>query len=279
MSLGKYGVAAVFLTGAMLAGTVGAQSGGAVGHLFRDCPECPELVIVPAGRFMMGSPSGEKGRYDTEGPLHEVTIARPFAVGVYEVTVGEWLVCETAGECDRLDVPTATGGGWTTRHPVVNASWNDAAAYVRWLTKVTGRQYRLLSESEWEYVARAGTSTRYWWGDELTQTGRTTCNGCGHRWIDMAPAVVGSFLENGFGLRDVHGNVMEWVADCWNATYDDAPADGSAWETGDCNKRVLRGGSWVVNPALLRSALRLRAIPRYRNLTTGFRVARDLDGP
>ena len=226
---------------------------------------------------MMGSPPDEKGRYDSEGPLHEVTIRRPFAVGVYEVTFGEWLVCRGAGECKNPDA-FVVGEGADYRHPVVNVSWNDATAYVRWLTKVTGRQYRLLSESEWEYVARAGTSTRYWWGDELTAGMITTCNGCGHRWIDIRTAPVGSFLENGFGLHDVHGNVTEWVADCWNATYDGAPADGSAWETGDCNKRVLRGGSWVVNPALLRSALRLRAIPRYRNLTTGFRVARDWDG-
>ena len=201
----------------------------------RDCPECPELVVVPAGRFMMGSRSGG----DVERPVHEVTIARPLAVGVKEVTFGEWGACVSGGGCGGY-LPSDNGN-----RPVVSVSWKDAQAYVEWLSGKTGEEYRLLSESEWEYVARAGTRTEYWWGDEIGRN-RANCRGCGSRWDGKQTAPVGSFSANPFGLYDVHGNVREWVEDCWNGSYAGAPTDGSAWESGNCSRRVVRGGSRVL---------------------------------
>ena len=211
------------------------------GEVFRDCPECPELVVVPPGSFEMGSPSGEANRDDDEGPVHRVTFERPFAVGVYEVTFGEWDACVSGGGCGGYR-PDDEGWGRGNR-PVVNVSWDDVKAYVDWLTGKTGEEYRLLSEAEWEYVARAGTRTAYWWGDDFGQN-RANCHGCGDSYRPTAP--VGSFSANPFGLHDVHGNVWEWVEDCWNDSYDGAPSDGSAWESGNCERRVLRGGSWDV---------------------------------
>ena len=242
------------------------------GYKFRDCPGCPEMVVVPAGSFMMGSP--EAGRYDDEGPVHRVTIARPFAVGVYEVTFGEWDACVAGGGCGghRLD-----DWGWGRgRRPVIYVSWEDAQAYVRWLSGKTGKAYRLLSESEWEYVARAGTTTRYWWGDGIGRN-RANCDGCGSRWDGKKTAPVGSFSANGFGLHDVHGNVWEWVEDCWNDSYHGAPTDGSAWTSRIfCIGRVLRGGSWGVSPRYLRSANRYWDPSGLRSYNAGFRVARTL---
>ena len=212
------------------------------GKVFRDCPECPEMVVVPAGSFTMGSPSSEKGRYDGEGPQHRVTIPEPFAVGKYEVTFAEWDACVAAGGCygHRLYDP-----GWGRgQRPVIVVSWEDAKAYVGWLSRKTGERYRLLSEAEWEYAARAGTRTRYHWGHSIGRN-QANCDGCGSRWDDEKTAPVGSFPANGFGLHDVHGNVWEWVEDCWHGSYAGAPTDGRAWATGgDCERRVLRGGSW-----------------------------------
>ena len=158
---------------------------------------------------------------------------------------------------------------------MINVSWEDAQGYVRWLSRKTGEEYRLLSESEWEYVARAGTRTRYWWGDEIGRN-RANCDGCGSRWEDRQTAPVGSFSANGFGLHDVHGNVWEWVEDCWNESYAGAPRDGSAWESGECGRRVLRGGSWYNNLRYLRSAFRGRNSAGNRYMFIGFRVARTL---
>ena len=243
------------------------------GHKFRDCAQCPELVVVPSGSFDMGSPESEEARYDSEGPVHRVTFARPFAVGVYEVTFGEWEACVSGGGCGGHR-PDDEGWGRGSR-PAINVSWDDAKAYVRWLSRKTGEEYRLLSESEWEYVARAGTRTRYWWGDGIGRN-RTNCHGegCGDSYKYTAP--VGSFSANAFGLHDVHGNVWEWVEDCWNGSYAGAPEDGSAWESGECGRRVLRGGSWVSGPGNLRSALRSRYTSGNRNYINGFRVARTL---
>ena len=205
------------------------------GTKFRDCPECPELVVVPGG-----------------------TIGRAFAVGVYEVTFGEWDACVSGGGCGGYR-PEDEGWG-RGRRPVINVSWEDAKAYVGWLSRKTGEEYRLLSESEWEYVARAGTSTDYWWGDGIGRN-RANCDGCGSRWDNWQTAPVGSFSANGFGLYDVHGNVWEWVEDCWK---------------GNCGRRVLRGGSWNYIPSYLRSAYRYRNSSGYRNFNFGFRVARTL---
>ena len=225
------------------------------GTKFRDCPECPELVVVPPGSFMMGSPSGEAGRGSNEGPVHEVRIGYPFAVGVYEVTFGEWEACVSGGGCGGYRPPSDRKWGRRDRLPVVNVNWVDAQAYVEWLSKKTRKAYRLLRESEWEYVARAETRTRYWWGDEIGRN-RANCAGCGSRWDGGQTAPVGSFSANGFGLHDVHGNVWEWVEDCYNDSYHGAPSDRSAWESGDCSRRVLRGGSWSSEPRSLRSAFR-----------------------
>ena len=156
-------------------------------------------------------------------------------------------------------------------------SWKDARQYVRWLSGETGKRYRLLSESEWEYVTRAGRNTRYWWGDRIGRN-RANCYGCGSRWENKSPSPVGSFSSNEFGLYDVHGNVSEWVEDCWHGNYDGAPSDGRAWTSGgNCDRRVLRGGSWGSDPRILRSAKRNRNVTGNRNDYVGFRVARTLD--
>ena len=249
------------------------------GERFSDCAECPELVVVPAGTFTMGSPSSEAERYDDEEPQHRVTIPSPLAVGVYEVTFAEWGACVSAGGCGGHR-PDDEGWGRGAR-PVVNVSWDDAKSYVRWLSSRTGASYRLLSESEWEYVARGGTTTsRYWGASSSAQCGYV--NGadravdCDDGAVQTAP--VGSYRANGFGLYDVLGNVHEWVEDCWHGSYAGAPADGSAWTAGgDCGLRVLRGGSWDRNPRGLRSASRRGYIAGLRFGDIGFRVSRTFD--
>ena len=238
-----------------------------VGRKFQDCPECPEMVVVPEGSFMMGSPEGEEGRYDNEGPVHRVTFERPFAVGVYEVTFAEWEACVSGGGCGGHR-PVDAGWGRGNR-PVMNVSWDDAQAYVEWLSGKTGEAYRLLSESEWEYVARAGT---YHFGSSLSPSQANYAESGNRKTVP-----VGSYSANGFGLHDVHGNVWEWVEDCWNESYRGAPSDGSAWESGDCERRVLRGGSWPSEPRNLRSANRHRFTTGYWHYYAGFRVARTLD--
>ena len=244
------------------------------GERFRDCEECPWMVVVPGGSFLMGSPSGEAGRDGDEGPVHGVRIAEAFAVGVYEVTFGEWDACRRGGGCTHH--PDARGWGRGNR-PVIDVSWEDAQQYVRWLSRERGERYRLLSESEWEYVARAGTETRYHWGDAIGRN-RANCDGCGSRWDDNRTAPVGSFSPNGYGLHDVHGNVREWVEDCWHGSYSGAPRDGGAWTTGgNCSRRVLRGGSWNLKPGGVRSANRLMFTTGSRSNLAGFRVARTLD--
>ena len=243
------------------------------GAVFRDCPTCPELVVVPAGRFRMGCVSG-RDCVDDEGPVHEVEVASSFALGVYEVTFEEYDRFVQASGRDR---PNDRGWGRAGR-PVINVSWQGATAYAAWLSAETGEEYRLPSESEWEYAGRAGTETRYSWGDDIGRN-RANCDGCRSRWDDedrTAPA--GSFAANAWGLHDMHGNVWEWVADCWHENYARAPRDASAWTTGgECGRRVLRGGSWYDNPGGLRSGNRLRSVAEGRVWSFGFRVARTLD--
>ena len=249
-----------------------------VGSMFRDCAGCPEMVVVPARSYQMGSPPDETNRDDDEAPVHRVTFGEPFAAGRYEVTFAEWDACRQAGGCSHR--PDDQGWGRGTR-PVVDVSWNDAQEYIQWLSGRTGQDYRLLSESEWEYVARAGTTTRHWWGDEIGRN-RANCDGCGSRWDTRQTAPVGSFPANPFGLHDVHGNVWERVQDCRNPSYEGAPGDGSAWESGNCGFRGLRSGSWqpTDRPRYLRSANRgwndvsLRRFGD--NASIGFRVARTL---
>ena len=243
---------------------------------FRDCVDCPLVVQVPAGSFLMGSPLTEAGRSADESPVHRVTFARPFVVGVYEVTFDEWDACHPGGGCSH----NAPDHGWGRGdRPVVDVSWNDAKEYLRWLSSRTGHRYRLLSEGEWEYVTRAGTTTRFWWGDEIGKN-RANCRACGTGW-NMQTAPVGSFPANAFGLHEVHGNVWEWVEDCHNLHYVGAPVDGSAWTTGDCERRIIRGGSYYdFDVSNLRSANRHldpALVTNYRGANLGFRVARDLN--
>jgi formylglycine-generating enzyme required for sulfatase activity len=246
---------------------------------FRDCPECPEMVVVPAGTFTMGSQPREEGRFDREGPQRQVTIARPFAVGKFEVTFAEWDACVSAGACAANKNPSDHGWGRGTR-PAINVSWDDITTeYLPWLSRKTGRTYRLLTEAEWEYAARASSQAKYTWGDEIG-TSRANCDGCGSLWDKKQSAPVGSFDTNAFGLHDMHGNVWEWVEDCWHGSYAGAPADGSA-STTSCSEtsRVLRGGSWNDSPLGLRSAHRIRIRPAVRifNYGSGFRVGRTLN--
>ena len=243
------------------------------GETFQDCAECPKMIVVPSGLFTMGSPKREAGRDDDEGPMRRVRIDYRFAVGVYEVTFSEWYACVDAGGCGSY-VPDDEGWGRGKR-PVINVSWDDAQAYVRWLSARTGKTYRLLSESEWEYVARAGTETAYSWGDSIG-VNRANCEGCGSAWDNKQTAPVGSFAANAWGVHDMHGNVLEWVQDCRNENYEDAPTDGSARESEEECWRVQRGGSWLREPRGLRSAYRDDSPPYFRYSFYGFRVARDL---
>ncbi len=256
------------------------------GRKFRDCEACPEMVVVPAGAFAMGSPSGESGRYADEGPRHQVKMWYPFAVGVYEVTFEEWDACVDAGGCGGY-VPDDKGWGRGKR-PVINVSWNDAQAYVQWLSNKTGAEYHLLSESEWEYVARAGTNTARYWGESSSAQCRYA-NGAdeaARRYHNNWPveacddghyhtAPVGTYTANAFGLCDVLGNVWEWTQDCWNDNYSNVSGDGSARKSGDCSMRVLRGGSYVSGPRFLRSAYRIGETSELRDGGLGFRVARS----
>ena len=243
-----------------------------MGETFRDCPTCPQMVVVPGGTFLMGAADDDPEGYWTERPQHRVMVPS-FAVGKHEVTFAEWDACVNGGRCHGYR-PDDEGWGRGQRS-VMFVSWEDAQAYVAWLSEVTGESYRLLSEAEWEYVARAGTTTRYWWGDEIGEN-RANCRECGSQWDNDQTAPVGSFAPNPFGLYDVHGNVWEWVEDCWHGGYADAPSDGRTWESEDCYERVLRGGSWGSKPRNLLSAERTRIDTDLRNVFIGFRIARSL---
>ena len=251
------------------------------GEVFRDCPSCPEMVVVPAGEFRMGSPASEEGRDDDEGPQHRVVV-RSFALGRYEVTIDEWDACVRGGGCDRRTYAGRTGAhdGRTGAHPEIYMSWENARAYVRWLSRETGESYRLPSEAEWEYAARAGTTTPF-------HTGATISTEQAHYGVPIPLSLsahmqmrrpVGTFAQNAFGLYDMHGNASEWTEDCWHDNYRGAPADGTAWTSGgDCDRRVLRGGSWTYSPRDLRSAARSVYTAGDRHTYAGFRVARTLD--
>lgn len=238
--------------------------------IFKDCPSCPEMVPVPAGKFDMGSPEDEQDRNANESPQHAVTIAQPFAVGRYEVTFDEWDACVAGGGC-----PNVKDEGWGRgNRPVINVNWADAQAYATWLSGKTGQHYRLLTEAEWEYAARAGAASRYYWGNEVGHN-NANCKSCDSQWDNRQTAPVGSFPPNAFGLHDMLGNVWEWVEDCQHDNYNDAPADGSVWGVA-CKWRTLRGGSWLGVPQAMRAANRggLGANNRYNFI--GFRLARVL---
>jgi len=227
------------------------------------------MVVIPAGHFEMGS-SNQRAE---ERPSHEVVIPQDLAIGVYEVTVEEWNACSKDGACDQ-NPKHGLGGGF----PIANISWDDAQSYVSWLSQKTGRKYRLPTEAEWEYAARAGTTTRYWWGDE-TGSEKASCADCGNPWDGKQAAPVGSFEPNPFGLFDVHGNLWEWTQDCWNPSYKGAPTDGGAWESGDCISRVLRGGAWALDHTYMRSTRRYHYDKDVRYYLHGLRVISELPAP
>ena len=246
------------------------------GQVFRDCQHCPEMVVVPAGSFRMGCLSGQ-GCFYFELPVHDVQVAS-FALGRYEVLFEEYdrFVAATGRESPPDGLPWEDVGWGRGGRPVINVSWEDATAYAEWLSAETGQRYRLPSEAEWEYGARAGTTTAYSWGNAIGEN-RGNCDGCGSRWDNNQTAPAGSFAANAWGLHDMHGNVWEWVEDCWHESYAGAPADGSAWRRGgDCGRRVLRGGSWSRYPRLLSSAYRLSTDVWGRTARVGFRLARTI---
>jgi formylglycine-generating enzyme required for sulfatase activity len=247
---------------------------------FRECDKCPEMVVVPAGSFTMGSPVSEPERFDEEAQVH-VTIDKPFAVGKFAVTFDEWDACVSDGGCGGYR-PSDHDWGRSDR-PVINVSWDDARKYVTWLSGKTGKTYRLLSEAEYEYVTRAGTTTPFWWGSSITPEqanydgSRDPYKGGGikgeYRGLTMA---VDSFAANPWGLYNVHGNLWERTEDCWNDSNSGNPGNGSARTTGDCRKRVLRGGDWSSSPGFLRAAARIRSNSGDRFIYIGFRLGRTL---
>lgn len=232
----------------------------------RDCPVCPAMIKLPPGSFTMGDPRGDR----SEKPAHKVSIREPFAIGKYEVTTAQWQACVEAGGCShRLKDDPAP------RSPVRDISWSDAQEYIRWLSRTTGESYRLPTEAEWEYATRAGTDTRYWWGEHIGK-GNANCKDCGGDWDHDAPAVVDAYAPNPFGLYGTNGGVWEWVADCWHRNYNGAPRDGSRWDKPDCREYVIRGGAWRNDSTYVHSASRFKYDAYVRYLLNGFRVARSL---
>jgi len=264
----------VVMRGSVLTAAQEKEKASKPGSDFKECANgCPTMVVVPAGKFTMGSPESEGGR--SEGPQHEVTIAKPFAVGRTDVTFAEWDICVAAGAC-----PKVPDKGWGRGdRPVIEVSWEEAEGYVRWLKRMTGKDYRLLSEAEWEYAARAGNPGRWSFGDDEAQLGD-------YAWFSKNSKVktepVAKKRPNAFGLYDMHGNVWQWVEDpyhhsYYHNSYDGAPSDGSVWgKGGDASSRVVRGGSWTNFPQDLRSAHRNRTTTDFRYDVLGFRVGRTL---
>jgi formylglycine-generating enzyme required for sulfatase activity len=236
------------------------------GETFRDCADCPEMVVVPPGDFDMGSKETA-----FEQPVHHVSIAKPYAIQRREINFDEWDACADAGVCKNRPSDHNWGRG---KQPVIEVSWEDAKQFVAWLSQKTGRKYRLPSEAEWEYAARAGTTTSFWWGKDIGKV-NANCDGCGEASLHKTMPT-GSYRPNGFGLYDTSGNVYEWVEDCWNDNYKLAPKDGTAWTTGQCRQRVLRGGSFANKANAATSAARFRYDIDVRYYANGFRVARDL---
>ncbi len=279
---------ALFFSACSFVSTVHAES-RAVGSVFVDCPECPEMVVLPAGEFAQGSDKVESGHLD-EKPQHTVKIVRSFAVSKYETTFAQWDVCVADGKCPKAD----DAGFGRGKVPAVNISWSEAKAYAAWLSAKTGKSYRLLSESEFEYAARGGTQTAWFWGGNESKN--KTCEFANlhdesgkkahpnYVWSHVLcddgfaeNADVGKYKPNAFGLHDMLGNVREWVDDCHQHGYAGAPDDGSVRKyDGQCEKRVVRGGAWLDGPSTARAAYRYSEVEGMRNYQTGFRLARDL---
>ena len=241
---------------------------------FRECDKnCPEMIALPPGTFVMGSPEAEKGHTADESPQHTVTVAGAFAISKYLVTFAEWDACVAVGGCPQLSDGEFGRGSM----PAVNVNWNEAQQYVAWLSLMTGKNYRLLTEAEWEYAERAGTTSAYFWGDDIG-VGNAVCIGCGTKWDNKQTSPVGSFKPNAFGLYDMLGNVWEWVEDCYHDNYEGSPTDGSAWND-NCKqgRRAVRGGGWDSYAIHLRSADRDRISIGTRINDLGFRIARTLE--
>lgn len=260
-----------------------ATEAAKVGTVIKDCPICPELVVIPAGEFMMGSPNTERSRNRNEGPQRKVTIAQPFAVGKFEVTFQQWEACVSENGCTHK--PEDAGWG-RNRRPVINVNYADAKQFVAWLSKKTQKEYRLLTEAEWEYAARA--SAKFNPNPPAFSTGPTIAfqqanydanftyaKGLGGLYRQKT-VDVGTLPKNAFGLHEMHGNVWEWVEDCYKDSYEGAPVDGSAVNSSPCELRILRGGAWNYHPQALRSAYRYATWPELRVNMAGFRVARSL---
>jgi formylglycine-generating enzyme required for sulfatase activity len=233
----------------------------------KDCAACPVMISLPAGSFTMGSNSGDI----SERPPHRVTIGAPFAIGKYAVTVDQWNACVGANACPKL----SSENGPDKNVPARDLSWDDVQQYIKWLGKVTGKPYRLPTEAEWEYAARGGTATPYWWGQQMRK-GNSNCKGCGDPWHEERPENVGTFAANPYGLYDMGGNVWQWVSDCWHSSYKDAPADGHAWDANGCDMRVIRGGSWREGADYMLVSTRFKYSESVRQSQNGFRVAKDL---
>ena len=235
--------------------------------VFKDCADCPDMVVLPAGRFQMGSEATSD-----EQPIRTVVFKRPFAMSRTEVTFELWDLCVAEGGCKHKPIDHDWGRGAL---PVIEISFNDVTReFLPWLSKRAGHRYRLPSEAEWEYAARAGSRTRYSWGDDVGK-GNANCDRCGSRWDNKTTAPVGSFAANAFGLHDMHGNVWEWTADCYVDSYKGAPLDGRARARPDCRNVVVRGGGWNDRPQYLRSAIRYGDPPHYRSIYVGLRLVRD----
>jgi len=234
----------------------------------KDCAVCPVLAIIPPGQFVMG----KDGRFKNEGPARTVTIARAFAMGRFEVTFDEWQACFDEGGCGT-QMPSDHGWGQGTR-PIINITWFDAQGYLKWLSEKTAKTYRLPSESEWEYAARAGTQTDFWWGDQVGRE-KANCRNCGPK-ISHQSLPVDSFKPNPWGLYNVHGNVWEWVEDCWNPTQAGAPNNAQPRLNGDCRQRVMRSGSWYYFSKNIRAPWRFKNDARVKSYGIGFRVLREL---
>lgn len=270
----------------------------AIGSTFRDCANCPEMVVLPPGTFVMGSPAGEVRRHDYE-KQHPVKIPRAFAIGKFDVTVEEFKqfadetgFTQPTGGCFAISGLTKQsrmartwddpGFRQSLRHPVVCLSWDEANAYAAWLSRKTGKTYRLLSEAEYEYATRAGTTAAHYWGDAISHDNgnygaESCCNTValdGDHWEYTSP--VGSFPANPFGLYDMAGNVWVWVADCHNDDYAAVPADGTPATSGDCAQHMRRGGGWLDPPWNLRSASRFWIDDNHRSVDSGLRIARTL---
>jgi formylglycine-generating enzyme required for sulfatase activity/NAD(P)-dependent dehydrogenase (short-subunit alcohol dehydrogenase family) len=275
-------VVALELAMALLPNALRAAPNELPGNKFRDCADCPEMIVVPSGRFQMGSTRAEAdalgrpaNKYMVwERPQHEVAIGEPLAVAATPITRRQYaLFAADAGDAIAGSEWQAPGIQQGDDDPVVKISWGQAQAYAQWLTRKSGHSYRLPSEAEFEYAARGGTNTKYWWGDDIG-VNRAVCDGCGSSWDAVRTAPVGSFGANPFGLTDMIGNVFHWTLDCWNPDYEAAPADGSAWLSGDCEQRVIRGGSWNLDPRYIRAATRGRDAVDYLGKMLGFRVVR-----